>query len=248
MTLNLFLANSDRCIVLSDRRLIENGRVMDSQATKVATIVGLDGRAVMAYTGLAKFGSFDSSRWLLEAIGAAGAGHRSIAGSVPELLRLLQAKVDSLGIKRADDRRMSVTLLGYLYGGGGPVAHVWRLSNYEGDRLDRGEVRDTGDFVMAAAAQTTSDAVLAYPSGPASAFTAEEQSALVRLLGERRPASAVIGKAVEVMRRIANEPASQGWIGIDYTSAILPSDLNLPGVGRVPRRDAKQHRLSPVVG
>lgn len=228
MTLNLFLANSDRGIVLSDRRLIENGRVMDSQATKVATVVGLDGRAVMAFTGLAKFRSFDSSRWLLEAIGAAGAGNRSIAGAVPELLALLQAKVDSLGITRADDRRLSVTLLGYLYGGGGPVAHAWRLSNYEGDRFDRREVRQAGDFVMAAYAQTASDDVLAYPSGFDSAFTAGEQSALVGLLGERRPASAVIGKAIEVMRRIANEPASQGWIGMDYTSAVLPSDPNLP--------------------
>lgn len=34
----------------------------------------------------------------------------------------------------------------------------------------------------------------------------------------------MVGKAVEVMTRIAADPSSLGWVGTDYTSAILPAD------------------------
>ena len=224
MTLNLFLVNSDQAIVLSDRRLIENGRLVNSEATKVATIVGLDGRSVMAFTGLARYGAFDASRWLLEAVGEAGRADRLISSAVGRLREALEAKVDSLGITKADDRRLSVTIAGYLYSSGVPVAHVWRLSNFEGDRLDVSEPRAAGEFVLAAARQTESRAVLAYPSGFDAAFTAEEQKAVVALLQERRPPAAIVGKASEVMRRIASDQSSRGWIGTDYTSAIVPGD------------------------
>jgi len=129
VTLNLFLVNDDQAIVLSDRRLIENGRLVGSEATKIAKILGLDGRAVMAFTGLACHGAFDASRWLLEAVGEAGRADRLIGSAVGRLREVLQEKVDSLGISRADDRRLSVTIAGHLYYSGPPVAHVWRLSN-----------------------------------------------------------------------------------------------------------------------
>lgn len=146
------MVNEGHAIVLSDRRLIANGRLLDTEATKIATIVGLDGS--------------------------------------PEL----------------------------------PVAHVWRLSNYEGERFDIREPRAAGEFVLAAVRQTEPRAVVAYPSGFDAAFTEEEQKALVGLLRERRPPAAIVGKAVEVMRRIAGDPSSLGWIGTDYTSANLAAD------------------------
>lgn len=66
--------------------------------------------------------------------------------------------------------------------------------------------------------------MLAYPTGFDAAFTAEEQKAVVGLLRERRPPAAIVGKVVEVMRRIASDPSSRGWTGTDCTSAILTAD------------------------
>lgn len=206
MTLNVFLVNSDQAIVLSDRRLIRDGRLVDSEATKVSTILALDGRALMAFTGLASYGSFNTSRWLLEAAANTGRPEMLIGAAIGRLPEVLQAKVESLGISKADERRLSVTIVGYLYADDGPVAHVWRVSNYEGDRLDLSEPRVAGDFVLAAARQSRLDPVLAYPSGWDAAFTTEEQTALVGMLRERRPPAAMVGKAVEVMTRIAADP------------------------------------------
>lgn len=51
-----------------------------------------------------------------------------------------------------------------------------------------------------------------------------EVAPIRRLVKERRPPAAAVGKAVEVLRRAADHPSCRGSVGKDLLSVVLPAD------------------------
>lgn len=65
MTLILGLANQQQVILISDRRLSVNGKVVEDESNKAATLNLQDARLAVGFTGLARAGRFQTRRWLL---------------------------------------------------------------------------------------------------------------------------------------------------------------------------------------
>ena len=60
MTLILGLANQQQVILISDRRLSCNGKVVEDESNKAATFNLQDARLAVAFTGLASAGTFSA--------------------------------------------------------------------------------------------------------------------------------------------------------------------------------------------
>jgi uncharacterized protein YecA (UPF0149 family) len=54
-----------------------------------------------------------------------------------------------------------------------------------------------------------------------------DEESLRKLLVERRPPKAIIGKAVELIREMADRISAQGVIGKQISTITLPRDINL---------------------
>lgn len=68
MTLILAIGNLQQVVVVSDRRLTNNGVLVEDESNKATVLFCKDSRLAVAYTGLAKLGSFSTRRWLPEAL------------------------------------------------------------------------------------------------------------------------------------------------------------------------------------
>ena len=235
------LINQAQIIGLTDRQLIRNGRPIDSGGGKGMTVVGIDGRALVTFTGLAQYGSFDTRHWLIESIADERRRTKRVTYAIGGLAERLDEQVRRLRIPRADDRRLTVAVGAYLYpepvtGGPHALAYFWQFSNFEPRRFDDVHYEDVGDFLVESTGFTIRNRapgtvrVGVYLSGFHQLFRQEELASLRKLLFERRPADALIGKAVEAMRRVADDPRSEGKVGRDYTSATMPLDPDVPMV------------------
>ena len=68
MTFILALGNREQFIQVSDRRLSWNGKLVDDESNKAGILLCKDARQVFGFTGLAKYGKFDTRHWLLNAL------------------------------------------------------------------------------------------------------------------------------------------------------------------------------------
>jgi hypothetical protein len=65
MTLILAALAPDAVVVGADRRLSAHGQVVEEESTKLTVLVTSDARSVIAYTGLARAGAFETEKWIL---------------------------------------------------------------------------------------------------------------------------------------------------------------------------------------
>lgn len=68
MTLLLGLVNRQQAILVSDRRLSVNGRVVEDDSNKAGILVCRDAHVAFGFTGLAQDVRFVTRRWLTEAL------------------------------------------------------------------------------------------------------------------------------------------------------------------------------------
>jgi hypothetical protein len=68
MTLLIALANRDFIAHVADRRLSASGKIVEEEEGKLGSLLCNDARFLYGFTGLAKAGSFQTRRWILECL------------------------------------------------------------------------------------------------------------------------------------------------------------------------------------
>jgi hypothetical protein len=101
-------------VVVSDRRVIEDGQPKDDDENKVITFEWDDARLSVSFCGFARHGSFLTRRWLADAL-ANAAGPDYLAASMIERLReTATLHFKSLRIDKRD-KRVTIVLAGFVY-------------------------------------------------------------------------------------------------------------------------------------
>ena len=230
MTLILTLGNSEQVIQISDRRLSSNGQLVDDESAKAVGLTCANARLAYGYTGLARYGTFVTQDWLISALLDCGPPNYD-ALSILERLRV-RASDDFVQhpvlkvIPRAD-KRLSVLFSGYLYHHDPPLAVYALLTNYQDFESGRDSHEAWDQFSLRRWWEIRpSDAELTIVQrvGNWHAMAQSDEIVLRELLTARKPARAIVGKGVNLMREIADRPSARGTIGKQLTSIIIPRD------------------------
>lgn len=240
MTLILSMLNRRQSVVVSDRRLSYGGVLREDESNKAVTFGCDDARLAFAFTGLATAGTFRTNRWLLDALLESAKPDYLAIPTITRLAKRATEQFQSLLWVKAADRSLSVVCAGYVYDIAGPRGLLAVVSNFE--KLDGSPLeKPYGDFVVdwkLAKDDSDSEVWATAVFGMSKAVSDSDANALIGLLREDKPAKAIVGKAVEVIRRAADSPRGRKKIGKQCSSVVLPSD---------PRQDAQSeyHSMTP---
>src|SRR5947207_891847 len=113
MTLIIGTVNRQQAVLVSDRRLTINGRLIEDESNKTATLICRDARLVIAFTGLAEHRGFVTRRWLLEAFAAAAQPDSFIGPMIERFAKLAGERFAGLSVPKPSDKRLSVLCVGY---------------------------------------------------------------------------------------------------------------------------------------
>jgi hypothetical protein len=232
MTFILALGNSEQVIQISDRRLISNGRLYDDESNKAGILICSNARMAFGFTGLAQFGRFLTRDWLLDALFKCGAPNFSI-GKILEDLKVEANKTFSENVALCaaakKDKRLSIMFSGFIYFDDPPRQGFAILTNYQNFETYQDDIEAWDEFAVTVwHERRPADNVptLLQRVGNWHSMTQNDMNELRKLLKDKKPSSAIIGKATELIREIADRPAAQGYIGKQLSSVCIPSNLN----------------------
>jgi hypothetical protein len=234
MTLILTLGNSEQLIQLSDRRLSSNAWVVEEESSKAGSLTCVNARLAYGFCGLASRGRFITRDWLLDSLYECGPPDFTAAGILDRLKDHASdafAKIPWLRTASRSDKRLSVMFSGYVYHHNPSLAVIAIITNYQDFQsgLDSAEAWD--EFSLTSWHERRpldSEPTLFQYAGNWPVITDDDEHALRVLLEAKKPPRAIIGKAVELMREMADRPAARGNIGKQLTSVLVPRDWNKP--------------------
>lgn len=225
MTLILAMVNREQAVLVSDRRLTINGQLTDDDSNKAAAICVRDARLALAFTGLARAGSFVTNRWLAKSLADIAKPEHLMEPLIDRFVDLANRDISQLPVRI--DKRLTFVFVGYSHDFDPPRACLWRVSNFEGGPTDHPSDQAAAEFtkVLWIANHPPPECVCLFRSfGSKVAVSATQMSSLHDLLHGRKPARALVGKAVAILHEAADSPAAEGTIGKRATSIVLPSD------------------------
>ena len=231
MTFILTLGNLDQVIQVSDRRLTSKQGPVDEEQNKTGSLVTADGRFAFAFTGLARVGAFNTRDWLIAALPECGAPTYESYHVFEDLKRRATNDFRVLPELReapAHARGLTIIFAGYLYRESPPRLAYAVLSNAVGaDGIVRPDIGN--DFVCdyRTGQPANRDLALVKPLGFLPAMKPEDGDALLNMLASHKPAHAILGKAIEVVRMLADRPEARSTIGKQLCSITLSVNLNV---------------------
>jgi len=245
MTLILALANGEQVVMLSDRRLSANGILVDDESNKAALLQARDARLLVGFTGIAAVGyfpgrpqkvpatwqgplpdpssgpppagAFRTSFWMLEALVESAPPDHLSSPMIERFAARASAQFEKLQLAHPN-KGVLFCFIGYSYDGGAPKLMLRTVSNFAG-RLQSGPTFRVDEAPDGEPLPTA----FMYAYGVPEALDPLEMEKLGKLVSERRPAQALVGKGLEILRAAANSPQGQA-IGKQVSSAILPAD------------------------
>lgn len=228
MTLILCAANDEQVILVSDRRLTFNGQITEEEWNKSASLVLRDARLAVAFTGIAVAGTFNTRRWLAEAIMKSAAPDYSLESTLVRLRD--RATRDFKKFKLADPmrKRLSLVLAGYSYSVDARRCSCYLISNFQ--RFEDYRVKDvlkSDEFMLSwirEVSPSTDPIALIALAGFDKGVSEAETARLFDVLKKRKPAQALTEKAVDIVQEAARSSRSKGLVGQQCTSITLPSD------------------------
>lgn len=232
MTLIIGLANVDQVILVADRRLshLSAGRVLSEDSSKAGMLTCEDARLLFGFTGIASAGTFRTREWLLDAMLEAGPSDFTAVGILERLVeratRDFQSIPDLVRLPPAH-RRLSIFLTGYVDWEKPPriasslISNFedWTSATYRSEAADKFEIFSTREQRPYSGELTFIERVGMWP-----AMSATDERQLRSMLEQRKPRQAIIGKAVELIRGMADRPEAAGTIGKTLQSASVTPD------------------------
>ena len=225
MTLVASLFGDDFTILLSDRRLMCNGQVIDDESNKATSIVTEDATLVCGFTGLARSGSFSTQDWLLDALAECAPPDYL---SVPTLQRLTRristefAQNPALKQLPFESKRLALLFAGFFFAPDGVYRVAAYITNYGGFAGPGDVPYDPKDFALKEIIMDSPSRVAIIGAWPA--VTGDDICSLNEMLVAGKKSDAVLGKAIELFHSIAERPASRAVIGGQLSSIVLHND------------------------
>jgi hypothetical protein len=256
MTLIVVLANQQQVVQLSDRRLTNNGRMatvegeLEDESNKAAVFICRNARLAVAYTGLAKAGHFLTKRWLPAALMESAAPDFLIMPTIDRFRKAATRDFASLHTSAPSDKRFSVVLVGYCYDEVPPRCYCWLVSNYDGLDGQPPHCEASHEFsaqVIGNNRPARDDYGFVLVLGGDQAVSERDFASLRTLLLEKRPAQALVGKGVDVLRAAAESARSEQLIGKQCTSIVLPSNPSEEAVGEYHSAKVAHKRYYPSI-
>jgi len=233
MTLILTLGNSEQVIQISDRRLTVNSKLKDDESNKAGILICGNARLAFGFTGLSQIWDFKTRPWLLSALEECSPPDYTIGGILDRLKKKATRDFHTLPALRSipqSNKRLSVMFSGYLYNQDPPLVVCALLSNFQGLKFSAVSrtARDEFECTYYTEKRPTDQEIsLVQRVGFWPAMNNKDVDSLRKFLKELRPAKAITGKAVEIMRTIADRPQAEGKIGKQLSSISLPSDITM---------------------
>ena len=114
MTLIVAVMTPVQVILVSDRRFSGSGKPDEDERNKVAVFMCNNGRAAIAFTGMAAFAKFKTTEMLLDAFSRAAAPDHLFLPTIGRVAGVLTEEVKKLKIP-ADKKHLTVIVAGYEY-------------------------------------------------------------------------------------------------------------------------------------
>lgn len=245
MTVILALGNQDQIILVCDRRLTINGKLLDDEATKGGIFICSNGRFAYGFTGLARIGDFDTQNWLINSITNLGQPEFTAKPILDRLTEKATRDFSSYPVlSRACRKGIRITIMfaGYLYHHTPPLGGFAILSNFQDCNTndDSNKAWDSFKSWFWIAEKTKAeDFTFIRCIGYLSAVNNNDIDALEVLLKHRKPAEEIVRIAVGIVRKMADRPTARGTIGKQLISIILPRDSNIPPTSEYHSKDPK---------
>jgi hypothetical protein len=231
MTLLLAAATPQHAVLVADRRTSTASGVHSEETGKLGVALLDDARVGIAYAGLAEFGRFKMRSWLPETLASIRSKQTTLAPVIEELRLAAEVVVAGLRGLPVDDSRLTLLIAGYQYGAQGAVPAFARISNFE---VERFEAANSGSRAVPIGIRTpTHEFTVAWDLAPAGftvgagygeALTWGQMEELRAHIKAGVTASALRAKMVHLARTVGAHPASQGLIGAQLSSLVLPVD------------------------
>jgi hypothetical protein len=232
MTLILTLGNLDQVIQISDRRTSWDARPVDNESNKAGVLTCVNAVHAFGFTGLAKWNygraSFDTWQWLLNALYDSGPPDYSVREILGRLRDRASETFSRHPVLRTAPRchkRLSIMFSGYLYHHTPPRLGCAILTNYQDFQTGRDSFEPWDDFTETFWTERRPldhEPTFIQRVGNWHAMTVDDEVALRVLLQARKPAQAIIGKAVDLVREMADRPAARDTIGKQLSAISVP--------------------------
>jgi hypothetical protein len=217
-------------VLVADRRLTQDGKLVDDESNKAIVVLPTGARLAFAYTGLATAGTFSTQWWLLDEL------FESLKpDGVLHLERFTDAadkRVRSLRLPPAHTT-LTIVFAGYV----ADVKHAYPalgwVTNAGGMAGWPSQVHRVGDFEWSwTKHEKPNDYANSYciGAGMVSAIPQRRIDELAEMAKRDKPAAAWVGRAVESIREAADSTSGRGLIGKQCSSIVLSAD---PHVGAV---------------
>ncbi len=229
MTLILALGNRDQFIQISDRRLSANRQIIDDESNKAGTLTCANARLLFGFTGLAAYRTFRTQQWILDTLHASGPPD-FLAGGILDRLTIMATREFCMNTLLKElsqsEKRLSIMFSGYLDQCSPPLLACAILTNFQdfSKGVDSLEAWDHFECVTSTEDEPSEQNSFVQRIGIWQAMTHDDENALRALLKERKPARAIIGKGVEIIRSMSERPSARGTIGKQLSSIVLSSD------------------------
>jgi hypothetical protein len=249
MTLILALANPQQVVLLSDRRLTRNEHVIKDKSNKAAAFACRNARLAAAYTGLAQVGGLLTERWLPEALMESAAPDFLMEPTIGRFRERATRGFARIRVSRPSDKRLTVMLAGYCYDDTPPRCYCWLVSNFEGIDGRQPPCEEPSEEFRAQYCRDkrpiAEETHILLAVGVDRAISESGFESLRTLLRENRPAQALVGKGVEVVRAAAESAHSSQLIGKQCTSIVLPSNPDEDTIGEYHSAKVAYRRYYP---
>lgn len=234
MTLIVAAISADYAIQVSDRRLSVDGKAQEVEATKATIFSCLNARFSVGYTGLARYGRFETAVWLRKVLRECAAPDYLAQPMTARLLKRATHDFRTLSELRdcpRRDKRLTLMFTGFVSVRNQSRAATFFLTNYQDYESGLDDVEAWNDFRCLYENAVDVDGVdpptVIQRIGVHTAFPQAQAEEIRPLLAARKPPAAVVGKLIELMHLAADQPSSGATVGKNLISVVLPANYAL---------------------
>lgn len=211
MTLLVGLSGLHISVLVADRRITSQGKLLDDEFNKTAVLFCDDAKLAIAFTGLATWGGFDTQKWLTGTLLEIGKSRHLVADILAEFSRVATQRFSTLG---APNSKLAVMFVGYVYWNELPSNVVYVVSNFESDN---------GVFSQRSSGTGQPIVEFAGCEFPISKKDTESLEVTLRMAPSK---AAIAQKAVRLVQKVAADARSAGLVGKQCNSIAMSAAVD----------------------
>ena len=212
MTLLIAISNRSFAAILGDRRIVAGRKVVDDETNKVCVLFCDDARMVVGYAGFAGVNRFKTQDWLRDSLGSISEKKCSLNEILEEFTKRATATFRKLSKQIA-----TVFLFSGFHFLPQPTNCAFEVTNWNRQSYSFFPGRQFRLLELGNPGQVTVEA-----AGYLAALSKQHKDSLAKMLQHGNPEPEVLRKAVSVIRQIARDPKSKGYVGIQCNSGVVP--------------------------